>query len=80
MIPMGDIEGSVKEARRTAKLGYRSFSLPVLLSNLPYNRPDYEKFWDAMDDLKVPLSFHVFTGTDPIPEDMGEGELSRGGA
>ena len=77
MIPMGDIDGSVKEARRTAKLGYRSFSLPVLLSNLPYNRPDYEKFWDAMDDVKVPLSFHVFTGTDPIPEDMGE-ENSHG--
>ena len=43
------------------------------MPDLPYNRPDYEPFWDAMDELKVPLSFHVFTRAgNQIPEDRGE--------
>ena len=72
-IPMADIGESIEEARRAAKLGYRSFSLPVIMPKLPYNRPDYERFWDEMEYVKVPLSFHVFTkGENQIPEDLGE--------
>lgn len=72
-IPMADIEGAISEARRTSKLGYRSFSLPVSMPGLPYNRPDYEPFWNAMDEVKAPLSFHVFTRAgNQIPEDRGE--------
>lgn len=72
-IPMADIDEAITEARRTAKLGYRSFSLPVSMPNLPYNRPDYERFWTAMDDVRAPCSFHVFTRAgNRIPEDLGE--------
>ncbi|MCH8089225.1 MAG: amidohydrolase [Chloroflexi bacterium] len=61
-IPMIDINDGIAEARRAAKLGYRSFSLPVIMPMLPYNMPDYEPFWTAVEDLGVPVAFHVFTG------------------
>lgn len=72
-IPMADINEAITEAKRVAKLVFRSLSLPVSMPSLPYNRPDYEPFWNAMDELKIPLSFHVFTrGENQIPEDLGE--------
>ena len=72
-IPMADIMAATEEVQRVAKLGFRSLSLPVIMPKLPYNRPDYEPFWDLMDDVGIPISFHVFTrGENQIPEDLGE--------
>ena len=61
-IPVIDIEDGISEAKRAADMGYRSFSLPVVMPTVPYNRPEYEPFWAAVQDTGVPLAFHVFTG------------------
>ena len=73
VVPLLDIPGAVKEAERVAKLGFRSISVPINIPALPYNRPDYEPFWSALEDLEIPVAFHVFTrGENHIPEDLGE--------
>ena len=72
-IPMLDIPAAIEEAQRVVGMGFRSLSLPVSMPSLPYNRPDYEPFWSAVEELGVPISFHVFTrGENQIPEDLGE--------
>ena len=77
-IPMLDIPAAIKEAQHCVAMGYRSLSLPITMP-IPYNRPDYEPFWSAVEEMGVPLSFHVFTrGENEIPEDLGE-EQSYGG-
>ncbi len=60
-IPIVDINDGIAEAQRTAKMGYRSMSLPVTMPARSYNSPEYEPFWATMEDLGVPLAFHVFT-------------------
>ena len=75
VIPMLDIPGATEEAERVARLGCRSLSLPVSMPALPYNRPDYEPFWSAVEELGVPLAFHVFSrGGNQVPEDRGEAD------
>ena len=72
-VPLLDIPGAVEEAERVAKLGFRSVSVPISIPSLPYNRPDYEPFWCAMEDLEIPIAFHVFTrGENQVLEDQGQ--------
>ena len=81
-IPLADINAAVEEARRVAKLGYRSLSIPVSRPPLPYDRADYEPFWEAVVELGIPMSLHVFTKSestkDDEPTDTGEDNGSRG--
>jgi len=77
-VPLLDIPSGIAEAQRVAKLGFRSISVPINIPSLPYNRPDYEPFWSVLEDLEIPVAFHVFTrGENSIPEDLGE-ENSHG--
>ncbi|MFQ5934216.1 MAG: amidohydrolase family protein, partial [Dehalococcoidia bacterium] len=62
VIPVSDIENAINESRRAVKLGYRSLSVPVTTQYTSYNWPEYGPFWDAVEEIRVPLSFHVFTG------------------
>ena len=72
-VPLLDIPGAIEEAERIAKLGFRSVSVPISIPSLPYNRPDYEPFWSAMEDLEIPVAFHVFTrGENQVLEDQGQ--------
>ena len=65
-IPMLNVEDAIAESRRVANMGYKSLSLPCNMPTKPYNHPDYEPFWDAAEELGIPLAFHVFTsGPDP---------------
>jgi predicted TIM-barrel fold metal-dependent hydrolase len=80
IVPMGDIPMAVAEVHRLAKLGYRSIKIPIMMSKLPYNRPDYEKFWSAIEETGLILSLHAFAGSDDmLPEDWGM-EEGIGGA
>ncbi len=69
-IPVVDINDAVAESKRVAKLGYRSISVPVSKLNHPYNQPEYEPLWSTMEELKIPLSFHVFTSGAPAEGDL----------
>jgi predicted TIM-barrel fold metal-dependent hydrolase len=61
VIPMIDVGDSVAEAQRIAAMGYRSLSVPYSMPAAPYNLPEYEPFWTAVEELGIPLAFHVAT-------------------
>ena len=79
LLPMVDIPMAMDEARRVAGMGYRSLSVPLATPMVPYNHPAYEPFWATVEELQVPVAFHVFTyGTtgkinvDDQPEGPGD--------
>lgn len=83
LIPMGDIDKAISEVNRVAKLGYRTISLPVSVPALPYNRPEYEPFWATLEEMRLPVAFHVFTRSEAkendvhskgVDEEYGHGE------
>jgi predicted TIM-barrel fold metal-dependent hydrolase len=80
-IATGDIEGSVAEIYRVAKLGFRGLSLPCKPTWGPgssedpnYNLPMFDPLWAAIEETNLPMTFHVSTGKDP------RGAKGNGGA
>lgn len=65
-IPIVDIDDAIEECQRVALMGYRSLSLPVSMPIHSYNSPRYEPLWSAVEELGIPLAFHVFT-SGPLP-------------
>ncbi len=68
----GDIEGSIAEVQRAAKLGFRGLTLPSKPIFGPhdarqpnYNLPMFDPLWAAIQDVRLPMTFHVSTGRDP---------------
>ena len=61
IVPMHDIEGAIAEATRAVGMGFRSLSIPLGVPALPYNMPEYEPFWSAIEELETPLALHIFT-------------------
>lgn len=78
IIPMADIAAAIEEAVRVAKLGLRSLLLPVSIPWRPYRLPEYEPFWSAVEELEIPLNFHVFTGNLGQSADFAEVRLIDG--
>ena len=60
-----DIPAAIEEMKRVAKLGIRPCVIPMHLDHKQYNRPDYDRFWEAAQDLDMPIAIHVATGRDP---------------
>ena len=68
----GDLEGSIKEVRRVAKMGYRFLTLPCKpiwgghdVEHVNYNLPHFDPLWAAITDADLGITFHVSTGRDP---------------
>lgn len=71
-IAAGDIEGAIEEIQRCAKLGFRGLSLPCKPvwgapshEDLNYNLPEFDELWACVQDVDLPMTFHVSTGRDP---------------
>jgi predicted TIM-barrel fold metal-dependent hydrolase len=71
-IATGDLEGSMAEIERTAKIGFRALSLPCKpvwgghdSNHVNYNLPHFDPLWAAITDAGLPITFHVSTGRDP---------------
>ncbi|MEX2650178.1 MAG: amidohydrolase family protein [Alphaproteobacteria bacterium] len=80
IVPVEDVKAAVAEVERAARLGYRAVKIPITNVRRPYNRPDYEPLWAAIEATGVVLSLHAFSNAeDTYPEDWGE-EVGRGGA
>ena len=80
IVPVSDIDAAVREVERVAKLGCRSVKIPISMRERPYNLPEYEPLWAALNDSGMVLSLHAFTeSVDVYPEDWGE-EDGIGGA
>ena len=65
-IPTVDVDAAVTEVKRVAGMGYRSISVPVNVAATPYNMPAYDPLWAACAGLNLPISFHVFTKSEPV--------------
>ena len=75
--PMGcvasaDIPGAIAEIERLATLGFRGLSLPCKPvwgpgshEHLNYNLPDFDPLWACIQEVDLPITFHVSTGRDP---------------
>ena len=68
----GDLDGSIAEVQRAAKLGFRGLTLPSKPIFGPhdaeqpnYNLPMFDPLWAAIQDADLPMTFHVSTGRDP---------------
>ncbi len=80
IVPVIDIPMAVAEVERVAKLGYRAIKVPLTVEKRPYNLPDYEPLWAAIEETGLVLSLHAFADAeDYYPEDWGE-EEGVGGA
>ena len=71
-IAPGDLEGAIAEIERCAKLGFRGLSLPCKPiwgppnhEDLNYNLPEFDPLWACIQDVDLPMTFHVSTGRDP---------------
>jgi len=67
-----DIDGSVAEVQRVAKLGYRTLVLPCKpifgahdVDHINYNLPVFDPLWAAIQDADLAICYHVATGRDP---------------
>ena len=77
MIPAGalataDLDGSIAEVKRLAKLGFKCLTLPCKpiwgahdSGHVNYNLPHFDPLWAAITDANLPITFHVSTGRDP---------------
>jgi predicted TIM-barrel fold metal-dependent hydrolase len=68
----GDLEGSLAEVERVAKLGFRGLTLPCKpmwgahdADQRNYNWPIYDRLWALVQETGLPITFHVSTGRDP---------------
>jgi len=71
-VASADIDGAINEINRCAKLGFRGLSLPCKPvwgppdhEALNYNLPQFDPLWAAIQDVDLPITFHVSTGRDP---------------
>ena len=71
-IAPGDVEPAIEEIQRVAKLGFRGLTLPCKPVFGPpdwehsnYNLPEFDPLWAAIQDVDLPITFHVSTGRDP---------------
>ena len=73
MIPCrGPVEWAVEETERCAKLGLVSVMLPAWVDDRPYNLPDWDPLWAAMQDMGLIASIHI-GGRDPFGRAHGPG-------
>jgi len=50
---------------RVAKMGLRGLELSCSWDMVPMWHPDWEKLWQAVNDVELPLHFHTFPTTAP---------------
>src|SRR5689334_12950646 len=59
-LPYGDIDAAVDEVYRVARLGLRGLELSCSWDMEPMWHPCWEKLWQAVNEVKLPLHFHTF--------------------
>ena len=71
-IAPGALEQAIAEIQRCARLGFRGLSLPCKPHWGPpnhedpnYNLPEFDPLWACIQNVDLPVTFHVSTGRDP---------------
>ncbi|MCY4503793.1 MAG: amidohydrolase family protein, partial [Alphaproteobacteria bacterium] len=71
-VATGDLEGTLAEIERCAGLGYKALTLPCKprwgghdVDHVNYNLPHFDPLWALVEEVGMPVTFHVSTGRDP---------------
>jgi len=63
-LPVPDVDACVAEAKRAGELGVRGFAIPSHAPiDQPYSDPMYDPLWEVLQDMQLPVTMHIFTGT-----------------
>ncbi len=62
MLPTDNIEDTVAEARTCIDEGFATVFLPCVVPWQPYRLPVWEPLWSLMEEARLPVTFHVFSG------------------
>ena len=72
MIASGDLAGAMAEVRWAAEHGFKGLTLPnkpifgpLKDGELQYNDKSFEPLWSLIEEVDLPITFHVSTGRDP---------------
>ncbi len=64
-LPLPDVDEAIAELRRVAKMGIRGVAIPCTApADRPYSDPSYEPFWEAAEETGLPITMHIFCGSD----------------
>lgn len=66
-----NVADAVAETYRIADLGFRCIMLPPIVPWLPYWANDWEPLWAALEEVDLPVNFHVFSGNTAQGVDFG---------
>ena len=70
ILPMrGSTESKIAEVERVAKLGLRSVMLPLEVEGGYVNMEGGDRLWAALQDVGLPLGFHVGSSTKSVSAD-----------
>ena len=62
MLNLDDVQDGIGELERAARLGLAGAMISVYpLANRQYDRPEYDPFWAAAQDLGIPITLHTAT-------------------
>ncbi len=71
MIATGDLKGALAEVKWAAEQGFKGLTLPnkpifgpLKDAELQYNDKSFEPFWSLVEEVDLPITFHVSTGRD----------------
>ena len=71
-VATGDLDGTLAEIERCAALGYKALTLPCKpiwgghdVDHVNYNLPHFDLLWALVEEVGMPVTFHVSTGRDP---------------
>ena len=66
-VQLYDLDEAIAEAERAKKLGHVGLCIPATAPpDRLYSDPYYDKFWAAVEAMKLPLTMHIITGATPI--------------
>jgi len=63
-LPIPDVDACVKEVRRSGGKGVRGFAIPSHAPiDQPYSDEIYDPLWAELQEMGLPVTMHIFTGT-----------------
>jgi predicted TIM-barrel fold metal-dependent hydrolase len=75
LVQLYDLDRAIAEMQRAANLGAVGLSIPCMApAERPFSDPYYDRFWAAAQEMRMPLTMHIFTGHVPnngVPREWG---------
>ena len=60
-IVMETPESGIEEIRKAKDMGFKGVMMPGNPGHEDYHHKDYDRFWDAVVEMEMPVSFHILT-------------------